>query len=111
MPARLSGKHYLGYMKQLLPALIILLPLNVLAQSSAPATDTTPATVLLPPLVVPALTLNFSPLATLDPNTSTLLLGAEYRFSQHLAFALEYGVRFRTFQLTGFGLTDNKNDF
>lgn len=98
-------------MNQLLLALVALFPLRTLAQPSHPAADTLPAKVPLPPLVVPALILNFSPLATLDPNTSTLLFGAEYRFSHSLAFALEYGVRFRLFQLTGFGLTDNKNDF
>jgi hypothetical protein len=98
-------------MKQLLPALIALLPFKVLAQPAAPATEPVPATRPLPPLVVPALTLNFSPFATLDPNTSTLLFGAEYRYSEHMAVALEYGVKFREFQLTGFGLTDNKNDY
>lgn len=98
-------------MKQLLPALIVLLPLRVLAQSPTAAADTIPVYPPLPPLVVPALTLNFSPLATLDPNTSTLLFGAEYRVGEHLALGLEYGTRFRALQITGFGLTNNKNDF
>ncbi|WP_198172466.1 DUF3575 domain-containing protein [Hymenobacter ginkgonis] len=55
--------------------------------------------------------MNFSPLATLDPNTSTLLFGVEYRLSQRIGVAAEYGARFRPLQLTGFGLTKNKNDY
>lgn len=59
----------------------------------------------------PALTLKFSPLATLDPIASTLLVGAEYRLTPRYGVEASYGRQFDDFQLVTLGLTKGRFDY
>ncbi|MET4075512.1 hypothetical protein [Hymenobacter sp. UYCo722] len=58
-----------------------------------------------------ALTLKFSPLATQDPITSALLLGAEYRISARYGVEGSYGQQFTGLRISTLGLLDGRYDF
>jgi hypothetical protein len=59
----------------------------------------------------PAVALRISPLAALDPITSTLLYSAEYRFSPHIGLEASYGQQFSRLRLTTLGLIDGRYDY
>jgi hypothetical protein len=104
-----AAAGYLRRMNRLLLLLLVgVVPFTVSAQTPDSSATAAPAAW---PAPAPALTLLFSPLATLDFNTSTLLFGAEYRINSRVGVTVEYGTRFRLLQITSLGLTDNKNDF
>lgn len=59
----------------------------------------------------PAMALKFSPLATLDPIASTLLVGAEYRITPIYGVEASYGRQFEALQLATLGLTKGRFDY
>ena len=59
----------------------------------------------------PGLALKFSPLATQDPITSSLLLGVEYRISPRFGVEASYGQQFTALRITTLGLLYRRNDY